>query len=238
MADPSDLSGRTIIITGAASGIGRALALGFVADGADVVAADVNEAGLIPLADAGCRILRTDVTSDNDVRAMAAFAEAGSGRIDVLFNNAGVGGGGDRIEDLPEGAFEHCLASHLTGALYGLRAVMPVMRRQRYGRIINTLSRGAEAKRAGWGSYAAAKAGMFALTRVAADEGRDAGILVNGMIPGPTRTGMNRAPDLQPPEAVYPGCFWLATLPDDGPTGKVFWNRREYRLFEHPPMTE
>ena len=75
-------------------------------------------------------------------------------------------------------------------------------------------------------------AGGWDLTRVAAAETRGAGILVNGMIPGPTSTPMmNNNPKLQPPEAVYPSALWMATLPDDGPSGKVFWNMKEYRLF-------
>jgi NAD(P)-dependent dehydrogenase (short-subunit alcohol dehydrogenase family) len=226
----SEIVDRTVVITGAASGIGRALALGFAEDGADVVAADIDAAGLVPLAAEGIRTVATDVTDEEQVRAMVAFALKGRGRVDVLFNNAGVGGARN-IESLADGEFERAVSIHLFGALYGLRAVLPVMRAQGYGRVINMLSRGAEATTAGWASYASAKAGMFALTRVAAGETRGSGVLVNGMIPGPTNTAMNNNPDLQPPEATYPSGLWLATLPDDGPSGKVFWDMKEYRLF-------
>jgi NAD(P)-dependent dehydrogenase (short-subunit alcohol dehydrogenase family) len=233
----TSLAGMTILITGAADGIGRALARGFAAEGADVVGADINADGLGALSGTGLRTIQTDVRSEADVRRMTEFALARQNRIDVFFNNAGIGGV-KRIEDLADGEFERMIQVHLFGGLYGLRAVMPVMRAQGFGRIINTLSRGAEAKAPGWAAYGAAKAGLFALTRVAAAELRETQVRVNGLIPGPTQSGMNKGPDLQPPEAVYAGARWLATLPADGPTGKVFWDRREYRLFETPPMEE
>lgn len=226
----SGIVDKTVVITGAASGIGRALALGFAEDGADVVAADIDAAGLVPLAAEGVRTVAADVTDEAQVRAMIAFALKGRGRIDVLFNNAGIGEN-TRIEALADGQFERSIRIHLFGTLYGLRAALPVMRAQGYGRVINMLSRGAEAAAPGWASYAAAKSGMFALTRVAAAETRGSGILVNGMIPGPTNTAMNANAALQPPEATYPSGLWLATLPDDGPSGKVFWDMKEYRLF-------
>ncbi|MDZ4762396.1 MAG: SDR family oxidoreductase [Alphaproteobacteria bacterium] len=231
------LAGKTILITGAASGIGRALAVAFAAEGADVVAADLNAEALGALASSGCRTITVDVSNSEAVKRAVGAAVEGRGRVDVFFNNAGIGGR-RAIEDLADGEFERMVQVHLFGGLYCLRAVLPVMRLQGHGRIINTLSRGAEAQAAGWAAYGAAKAGLFALTRVAAAETAGSDILVNGMIPGPTQSGMNKGPDLQPPEAVVPGARWLATLPAGGPSGKVFWDRREYRLFEQPPMQE
>lgn len=226
----SPIAGRTVVITGAAGGIGRALAEGFLRDGADVVGGDIEEVGLAELSAQGARTLRTDVTSDEQVRALIEFARSGQGRVDVLVNNAGVGGLCE-IESLPDGQFEAFVAVHLFSAIYALRAALPIMRAQAYGRVINMVSRGAESRQSGWASYGCAKAGLFALTRVAAAEMGDAGVRVNGMIPGPTNTGMNRNPSLQSPEATYASGLWLATLPADGPTGKVFWDRKEYRLF-------
>jgi NAD(P)-dependent dehydrogenase (short-subunit alcohol dehydrogenase family) len=83
-------------------------------------------------------------------------------------------------------------------------------------------------------AYAASKAGLFALTRVAANENRDLDILINGIIPGPTFTKMHPDPAAQPPEAVVPCVRWLATLAEGGPTGKVFWDMKEYQLFLEP----
>jgi NAD(P)-dependent dehydrogenase (short-subunit alcohol dehydrogenase family) len=151
--------------------------------------------------------------------------------LDLLFNNAGLGLR-TRIEELPGGAFERSVAVHLFGGLYGLRAGLRQMRAQGYGRIVNVVSRGAEAEAPSWAAYGAAKAGLFALTRVAASECKEGDILVNAMTPSPTRTAMNRGANLQEPAAVVPSAIWLATLPAGGPTGKVFWNKKEYRLFE------
>jgi 3-oxoacyl-[acyl-carrier protein] reductase len=233
---PQQLSGRVAVITGAASGIGRAIALGFAAEGARVVAADINAEGLAEIESDAIAVVTADVTVDADVRRMFEVAVDRFGRADILFNNAGLAGH-TRIEDLKDGEFERYVAIHLFGGLYGLRAGLKLMRAQGYGRVVNMISRGAESRNPGWASYAAAKSGLFALTRVAAAEGADAGILVNAMIPGPTRTSMNtganlRAGDnLQDPEAVVPSALWLATLPADGPSGKVFWNMKEYPLF-------
>ncbi|MGH7009484.1 MAG: SDR family NAD(P)-dependent oxidoreductase, partial [Caulobacteraceae bacterium] len=151
------------------------------------------------------------------------------GRIDILFNNAGVASR-KTIDQYDEGEFESLVAVHLFGALYGLRAVLPHMRSQGFGRIVNMVSRGAQAQAPGWAAYASAKAAMAALTRVVAAECAGSDILINGMIPGPTATAMNRGTNLQPPEAVVPAALWLATLPADGPSGKIFWNMKEYAL--------
>jgi 3-hydroxybutyrate dehydrogenase len=229
MAD-AGLDGKVVIVTGAASGIGRAIATAFAAEGAFVLAADVNALGLDEIA--GERIVASplDVTEADAMTALAHDAVERFGRIDVLFNNAGLGWR-KRIDEIPPGDFEQMIAVHLFGAYHGLRAVLPAMRAQGYGRVVNTLSRGAEAQAPGWAAYAAAKAGMLALTRVAAAECAGTDILVNGMIPGPTRTGMMQGDNLQAPEAVVPSARWLASLPAGGPTGKMYWNMKEYRLF-------
>jgi NAD(P)-dependent dehydrogenase (short-subunit alcohol dehydrogenase family) len=224
------IEGKTVVITGAASGIGRALALGFARDGAHVIATDVNEAGLREIASANIATLAVDVSRDADVKRMVAFATEQTGRLDVLFNNAGLGGARP-IEQIEDDMFERYIRVHLFGAYYGLRAALPMMRTQGFGRVINTLSRHAGQRARGFSAYASAKAGMLALTRVAAAEVLGVDILVNGMIPGPTRSGMMKGDNLQEPEAVYPGALWLATLPAGGPNGKVFWNKREIDLF-------
>lgn len=226
----SGIEGRTVVITGAASGIGRALALGFLNDGAKVVAADINGEGLKAAADAGAVAIEIDVTQPDEVARMAQMAVEATGRLDVLFNNAGLGAN-TRIEALEPGVFERFVGVHLFGALYGLQAALPIMRAQGYGRVINTLSRGAEARAPGWAAYGSAKAGLFALTRIAASEVEGVDILINGMIPGPTRSGMMQGANLQEPEAVYPAALHLATLPAGGPSGQVFWNMKPYALF-------
>ena len=224
------IEGKTVVITGAASGIGRALALGFAGDGARVVATDVNAVGLREIAGARIATLVADVGRDDDVRKMIAFAQQTTGRVDVLFNNAGLGGA-KVIEQIEDDMFERYIRVHLFGAYYGTRAALKVMRQQGFGRIVNTLSRHAGQRARGFSAYASAKAGMLALTRVTSAEVAGVDILVNGMIPGPTKSGMMQGDNLQEPAAVYPGALWLATLPAGGPNGKVFWNKREIDLF-------
>ena len=229
MAAPA-IEGKTLVITGAASGIGRALALGFASDGARVIASDINEPALREIASERIATLAVDVGRDEDVRGMIAFAQKSTGRVDVLFNNAGLGGA-NLIEQIEDDMFERYIRVHLFGAYYGTRAALKVMRQQGFGRVINTLSRHAGQRAKGFAAYASAKAGMLALTRVTSAEVAGVDILVNGMIPGPTRSGMMTGDNLQAPEAVYPGALWLATLPAGGPNGKVFWNRKETDLF-------
>lgn len=229
-----EIEGRSIVITGAASGLGRAWALGFLREGARVVAADIDEVGLADAAAEGAVAVRTDVSSARDVEALIERCRRETGRVDVLFNNAGFGSR-HRIEEMPAGEFERMLAVHVFGALYGLRAAIPIMREQGHGRIVNTLSRAAEICAAGGSAYSAAKAALFALTRSAARETEATDILINGLIPGPTNTAIwgRDMPRLQAPEATYPAARVLALLPAGGPSGQVFWNQKPYPLM-HP----
>lgn len=230
----TSLHGRTIVVTGAASGIGRAIAAGAHADGAVVFAADIDEAGLASLTTDGLVAVPTDVADEQAVRSLMERAFDETGRIDVVVNNAGNPGQGT-IEDCGVGSFERTMAIHTFSALYALRHAFPHMRTAGYGRVVNMLSRGAEVPNPAAVSYGAAKAALHALTRSAAQDGKPHGILVNGMIPGPTNSaiwGVDR-PELQDPAVTWPPARNLMTLPADGPTGKVFWNDAEYRLF-HP----
>jgi len=229
----SAISGRVIVVSGAANGIGKALALGFARDGALVVGIDRDERSLGSLAHAGVLTVIGDVTEPSTFNDVTKLTTDHFGRVDVLVNNAGIACPG-RIDELDPAAFSATMAVHVFAALSGIKAVAPVMRSQRYGRIINLLSRAAELCLPGNVAYSSAKAALWALTRTAAAELADCGILVNGLIPGMTNTAIwgRPRPELQPPEAVYPTALALATLPEHGPSGRVFWNLKEYRLFE------
>lgn len=230
----TDLQGKTIVITGAASGLGRAWAEGFLAAGATVIAADIDAARLEDMGQKGARPLRVDVSDRSGVQSMIEYAFSETGRLDVLFNNAGVGSR-TRIEDLVDDEFERIAAIHLFGTVHGMRFAIPLMRTQGHGRIVNTISRAAESGGPNNSAYAASKAAIWAATRSAAAEVRDADILINMLIPGPTNTAIwgRDMPGLQPPEASFPTARMLATFPAGGPSGKVFWNEKEYALF-HP----
>jgi 3-oxoacyl-[acyl-carrier protein] reductase len=230
-----ELSSSTVLVTGAANGIGRALAEGFHADGACVVAADHDAVGLESLADRGVCTVIGDVGEPSDVDRFVAEATAIGGRLDVLVNNAGTAL--ERaIECHGAGEFERVLRVNLFGPLYALRAALPVMRAQGYGRVINVISRNAEFNPAGLSSYSASKAALWSLTGTAANETRGVDILVNALIPGPTLTAMNPE-GTQAPEAVYPTARMLATLPSGGPSGRCFWNLEEYRMFQRDKRT-
>ena len=195
-----------------------------------MIAADISQAGLDEVAASGATPVRVDVTIEADIQRMIRVAIDTTGRVDVLFNNAGIGGR-QRIEKMPDGMYERFIATHLFGGFYGFRAVLPIMRAQNYGRIVTTIGRAAEARDPGWSAYGTAKAGLHVLTRIAAAETSGLDVLVNSLIPGETRTGMMTGEGLQEPEAVYPWALKLATLPAGGPSGKAFWNDEEYLLF-------
>ncbi len=226
------LAGSTILITGAASGIGRAWVLGFLAEGARVYAVDIDATGLEALAAQGAVPVVADVADAMAVGEFVARAWHETGRLDALFNNAGLGFG-VRVEDCAPGQFERHVAVHLFGTVNGMRHAIPRMRTQGHGRIVNTISRNAEFDQPGTSAYGAAKAAIWTTSRVAARELAGTNVLINMLIPGPTNTAIwGRArPELQSPEATWPTARMLAMLPAGGPSGQVFWNEKPYRMF-------
>ena len=226
------IEGKTIVITGAANGIGRAWAEMFKADGAEVIACDKDQNKLQELDKLGVITVLADVSKPKEVEGFIDLAINETGKIDALFNNAGMGFG-YKLEDFPDGSFEHHVAVHLFGAIYGMRYAIPFMREQGHGRIINTISRNAETDAPTTSAYAAAKAGIWSASRVAAKEVADTDILINMLIPGPTNTKIwgKEMSHLQEPKETYPTAKKLVLFERGGPNAKVFWDEKEYSMF-------
>jgi 3-oxoacyl-[acyl-carrier protein] reductase len=188
---------RTVIVTGAAHGFGRAIALNFAALGANVVACDVVKNGLEETARLATeqgtplRICELDVSDAPAVQNLVAGTHQASGRIDILVNNAGgvVGQTGRPLEDVSVAEWRAIFAANLDSTFYCSQAVAPAMKAQRYGRIVNISSgAGLGISLTGIQAYASAKAGQIGLTRQLAHELGPWGITVNCIAPGFVRS--------------------------------------------------
>jgi NAD(P)-dependent dehydrogenase (short-subunit alcohol dehydrogenase family) len=185
----SDLAGKVSLVTGAARGIGRAIADRLAANGSTVYCSDRDDVEVGP----GGRALRLDVTSGDDIAAAVRRVEAEAGRLDVLVNNAGINTLTHRvtIDQFPRAEWDRILAVDLTGVYEVSRAFVPLLRRER-GRIINIASIVGLVPLRLQCAYVAAKAGVVNLTRAMALELGPDGVLVNGIAPGSTLTDGTR----------------------------------------------
>jgi NAD(P)-dependent dehydrogenase (short-subunit alcohol dehydrogenase family) len=220
----TDLSGLGVLVTGAASGIGRASALAFAAAGARVVAADVDAAGLAALAaTAGGWILpvTADVRDPDQVDAMVTTAADSLGGLDVAHNNAGVPGPYRPLWEYTDHEFAAVLAVDLIGVWRCLKFEARHMVARGTGCIVNTSSMLGVVGMADNAAYTAAKHGVHGLTRSAALELAPYGIRVNAVAPGVTRTGMTSGISdelltdvplrrIAEPEEIADAVLWLA----------------------------
>jgi len=195
------LQGKVAIITGGNTGIGRAVALAYADEGADVAVAWIaREPEARSLAEAvekkGRRALalRTDVTVEADVKAMVAWVRQAFGRIDVLVNSAGIQKA-QPITEMTAEDWDRMIAVHLRGAFLCCREVAPVMIGQKSGRIILVTSQLAYIGRSRYTAYSAAKGGLLTFTRALAQELAPHGILVNSVAPGLIDTGFDPLPE-------------------------------------------
>jgi NAD(P)-dependent dehydrogenase (short-subunit alcohol dehydrogenase family) len=184
------LAGKVCIVTGAGSGIGRASALLFAAEGAQVVAADVDEAtaaATVAEIGGGAIALRVDVADEAETRALAAATVERFERIDVLFNNAGIAGVGD-LEETSLELWEQVMRVNVRGVFLMSRAVAPQMIAQQHGSIVNMSSAIAQTGLARRVSYAASKGAVLALTRSMQVDLAPHGVRVNALMPGTVLT--------------------------------------------------
>lgn len=194
----SSNAGRVYVVTGAASGIGRATAERLVADGASVVAVDLRDDALDWTKGADRTVaLAGDVTSEATNEEMAALAESAFGALHGVFLNAGIPGHG-LIDRAPMEMFDRVIDVNVRAVALGIRAALPALRRAGDGAIVVTGSTsGIGADPGGW-TYNASKAAVINLAKAAALDLAHEGIRVNAVCPGPTRTGMTAGMQSRP----------------------------------------
>jgi NAD(P)-dependent dehydrogenase (short-subunit alcohol dehydrogenase family) len=190
----SKLEGRVAVVTGAASGIGKAIAIAFAREGASIVVADKSDeaaagAVLEALAEIGAEVLfvQTDVSDETSVNQMAAKALEQFGRVDILVNNAGIFTE-SLLEDMPIADWDRVLGVNLRGTFLCSRALVGQMLERGDGRIINIASQLGQIGGTSVAHYVASKAGVIGLTKALAREVAHRGVLVNAIAPGPIET--------------------------------------------------
>jgi 3-oxoacyl-[acyl-carrier protein] reductase len=187
-----DLTGKVALVTGAARGIGQAIADRFADNGANVIYTDVDEAGVqAAIKDRlHCRAFRMDVTNDADIAAVLKQVTGEFGRLDIVVNNAGVNTIANRvmIDDFPRSEWDRIVSVDLTAVYQVSQQASRIMRTQKSGRIINIASIAGLVPLRLQCAFVAAKAGVVNLTKAMALELGPHGILVNGIAPGSTLT--------------------------------------------------
>jgi NAD(P)-dependent dehydrogenase (short-subunit alcohol dehydrogenase family) len=171
-----------------------------------------------------------DVTSEASIRALARWVETTCKRCDVLVNNAGIMADprGSRVLDSSLDTWHETLETNVIGPLMMIQALVPLMKKNGYGRVVNMSSGQGQLSDMGPGTpaYRVSKAALNALTRTLAAELGSGGILVNSMCPGWVKTDMGGSGAPRTVEQGADTAVWLATLPDGGPSGGFFRDRK------------
>ncbi|MBM3739793.1 MAG: SDR family oxidoreductase [Acidobacteria bacterium] len=186
-----DLTGQTAIVTGAAAGIGESIARRLAASGATVVVADLNASGAAEVAASiggGAFAVEVDITRRDSVESAVSAVLARTGRIDIVVNNAGIGGKAAPIWEQSDEDWSTILAVNLTSVFHVCRAVIPHMRERKYGRIVNIASIAGKEGNPNMTGYSATKAGVIGFTKSVAKEVATDGICVNSVSPAVVRT--------------------------------------------------
>lgn len=185
------LSGQTAVVTGAATGIGEAIARRLAASGASIAIIDLDLEGAERVASdigAGSFALRADVTCSAEVRQAVETVLSRAGRIDIMVNNAGIAGKAAPIWEQTDDDWDRNIATNLTAAFYFCRAVIPHMRSRGYGRIVNIASIAGKEGNPRMVAYSASKAGVIGLTKSLGKEVATDGICVNAVSPAVVQT--------------------------------------------------
>lgn len=192
------LEGKAALVTGAASGIGRAAAAAFAREGARVVLCDLDEeggeaaAGEIRRAGGDARFVRADVCDEAEVESMVRGAVRAFGRLDCAFNNAGVTGAVGMLHEIALEGFERTLRSNLVSMFLCMKHELRVMQEQGAGAIVNTASGAGVIATPGLSPYCASKHALLGLTKTAAVENARTGVRINAICPGSVDTPMLR----------------------------------------------
>ncbi len=190
------VDGKVALVTGAASGIGRAAALAFAREGAVVVAADRDTDGgeitveAVRAAGGDATFRACDVTSEDEVQALVAAVVDTHGRLDCAHNNAGITGAMGAVHQLEREGWEHTLTVNLTGVFLCLKHELVQMLAQGSGAVVNTASAAGLVGVPGLAPYCASKHAIIGLTKTAALENAAAGVRVNAVLPGSIDTPM------------------------------------------------
>jgi 3-oxoacyl-[acyl-carrier protein] reductase len=185
------LSGQTAIVTGAATGIGEAIAHRLAGSGATIAIVDLDLEGAGRVAAAiggGAFAIRADITRSAEVQLVVETVLGRTGRIDILVNNAGIAGKAAPIWEQTDDDWDRTIAINLTAVFYFCRAVVPHMRGRGYGRIVNIASIAGKEGNPRMAAYSASKAGVIGLTKSLGKEVATDGICVNAVSPAVVHT--------------------------------------------------
>lgn len=228
---------KIAIVTGGNRGIGREIARQLMKNDVFVVIGCRSEPRCAMAVEemqreGGANIagLRLDVTDTHSVRRFVEHVEKTHGKPSILVNNAGVypEESSAKVEDTPTSVWRETFETNLFGAVRMCREVLPLMRKLRYGRIVNISSGLGQLHQMGEGSpaYRVSKAALNALTKTLSAEAAASGILVNSMSPGWVKTDMGGESAPRTVEEGADTAVWLALLPSNGPTGQFFRDRK------------